>query len=517
MKARFSIYIIVITIVACAFFSCQRPGATLVSAKQLVDSLPDSTLTLLSQIEKPEISLSKSDYALYTILKVQALLKCDSNLASAPSLSDAISYYTSKKDSNRTAEACFYAGRVAQESGDLKSAIDYYFKSKDLLTNSKDNKLQFLVRNYLGIVYSEQWLFSEEKQVYTNAFQYAKLLNDTSYIVASLMGIGYAYSGLEQEDSALYYQNYALNVSKKSAKYAIPNVQFQIALIYQQKGQPQRSLLYVDSVLQAYPTDAGSLSVKGSLYIDLQKYDSALHYLKYASNISTDLYVQARAAYKTADIFNTLHRYDSAYIYMTKYNSVRDSIEKKVHSAEVLKLTQVYNRNKWQETSFLLRQETAEKKQWLYMSLALISALLLLLGFIFLWYKSALQRKNIQIYQQEKETAELRTGFYKQLNQSYISQGHNRTQVSEEAWKSIAQNTDTIYNNFTKRLQDCYPKLNDGDIRYCYLLKMQLSRSEISEIMCVTEAAVKQRIIRVKREKMNIKDEIQLKDFLLKF
>ena len=123
------------------------------------------------------------------------------------------------------------------------------------------------------------------------------------------MGIGYAYSGLEHEDSALYYQHYALNISKKSAKYAIPNVQYQIALIYQQMKQPQRSLLYVDSVLQSYPTDAGSLSTKGSLYIDLQKYDSALHYLKYASRISSDLYIQARAAYRTAEIFNTLNRH----------------------------------------------------------------------------------------------------------------------------------------------------------------------------------------------------------------
>lgn len=516
MKAYISISIFFVIII-CVSFSCRRQTPALVSATQLVDSIPDSALIMLSQIKNPEISLSKSEYALYSVLKNQALLKCDSNLASAPSLSDAILYYTSKKDSLHAAEACFYAGRVAQESGDLKTAIDYYFQSKDLLANSKNYKLQFLVRNYLGIVYSEQWLFTEEKGVNMEALLFAKLLNDTSYIVASLMGVGQSYSGLEQEDSALYYQESALIIAKKSAKYAIPNIQYQIALIYQQMKKPGQSLHYVDSVLQIYPKDAGSLAVKGSFYIDLHQYDSALYYLKYASSISTDLYVQARTAYKAADVFDILHKNDSAYSYITQYITLRDSIEKNVHSAEVLKLTQVYNRNKWQETSFLLRQETAEKRQWLYISSSLIIALLLMSGFIFLWYKNALQRKNIQIFQQEKDTAELRTGFYKQLNQAYILQGQNRIQVSEEAWKVIAQNTDTIYNNFTKRLQENYPKLNEGDIRYCYLLKMQLTRSEIAEIMCVTESAVKQRIIRIKRDKINVEGEPQLKDFLLKF
>lgn len=516
MKAYISISIFFVIII-CVSFSCRRQTPALVSATQLVDSIPDSALIVLSQIKNPEISLSKSEYALYSVLKNQALLKCDSNLASAPSLSDAILYYTSKKDSLHAAEACFYAGRVAQESGDLKTAIDYYFQSKDLLANSKNYKLQFLVRNYLGKVYSAQWLFAEQKEVYREALQYSNLLNDASYIVASLMGIGYAYSGLGQEDSALYYQTYALNIAKKSVKYAIPNIQYQIALIYQQMGKPERSLHYVDSVLQIYPKDAGSLAVKGSFYIDLHQYDSALFYLKCAANISTDLYVQARTAYKTAEMFNTLNKNDSAYIYMINYINLRDSIEKNVHSAEVLKLTQVYNRNKWQETSFLLRQETAEKRQWLYVSSSLIIALLLLSGFIILWYKNALQRKNMQIFQQEKDTAELRTGFYKQLNQAFILQGQNRIQVSEEAWKAIAQNTDTIYNNFTKRLQENYPKLNEGDIRYCYLLKMQLTRAEMAEIMCVTESAVKQRIIRIKRDKMNMKDEAKLKDILLNF
>ncbi len=516
MKAYISIFIFFVIII-CVSFSCRRQTPALVSATQLVDSIPDSALIMLSQIKNPEISLSKSEYALYSVLKNQALLKCDSNLASAPSLSDAILFYTSKKDSLHAAEACFYAGRVAQESGDLKTAIDYYFKSKDLLTNSKNYKLQFLVRNYLGIVYSEQWLPIEQKQIYLEAYRYAESLGDTSYIVASLMGLGFSYSVLAKEDSALYYQNNALVIAKKSAKNAIPNIQYQIALIYQQMKRPRRALQYVDSILAIYPKDAGSLETKGSLFADLHQYDSALYYLRYASNISIDLYVQAKTAYKTAKIFNTIHKNDSSYICMTKYITLRDSIEKSVHSAEVLKLTQVYNRNKWQETSFLLRQETAEKRQWLYVSSSLIIALLLLSGFIILWYKNALQRKNIQIFQQEKDTAELRTGFYKQLNQAYILQGQNRIQVSEEAWKAIAQNTDTIYNNFTKRLQENYPKLNEGDIRYCYLLKMQLTRAEIAEIMCVTESAVKQRIIRIKRDKMNMKDEAKLKDILLNF
>lgn len=79
----------------------------------------------------------------------------------------------------------------------------------------------------------------------------------------------------------------------------------------------------------------------------------------------------------------------------------------------------------------------------------------------------------------EQKEAKLKETFFRRLSQKVVQEIERGGNVilSDEDWDDIVQNADIIFNNFTKRLQQTYPSLNKDDLRYCCMVKMQLSQS----------------------------------------
>ena len=71
--------------------------------------------------------------------------------------------------------------------------------------------------------------------------------------------------------------------------------------------------------------------------------------------------------------------------------------------------------------------------------------------------------------------------------------------------------------NFTRRLQQHYPALNKEDLRYCCMVKMQLSQLEMSQIMHLEKDSVKKRLKRIRMEKMKADSGVTLEELLRRF
>lgn len=84
-----------------------------------------------------------------------------------------------------------------------------------------------------------------------------------------------------------------------------------------------------------------------------------------------------------------------------------------------------------------------------------------------------------------KKEAKLKETFFRRLSQKVVQEIERGGNVilSDEDWDDIVQNADIIFNNFTKRLQQTYPSLNKDDLRYCCMVKMQLSQSGMAQVM----------------------------------
>ena len=116
----------------------------------------------------------------------------------------------------------------------------------------------------------------------------------------------------------------------------------------------------------------------------------------------------------------------------------------------------------------------------------------------------------------EKE-ALLKVEFFKRLNETCIPVIENpKTQqnimLKDEDWKVIFKNANSIFLNFTERLKNQYPALNEEDLRYCCMVKMQFSQTDIAKIM-----HLKKRLKRIRTEKMGIAQETTLEAVLRDF
>lgn len=119
----------------------------------------------------------------------------------------------------------------------------------------------------------------------------------------------------------------------------------------------------------------------------------------------------------------------------------------------------------------------------------------------------------------EQKEAKLKETFFRRLNQRIVQEIESGGNIilSDDDWEDIVVNADIIFDGFTKRLQQAYPALNKDDLRYCCMVKMQLSQSEMSQIMHLEKDSVKKRLKRIRVEKMGADSGVTLEELLKGF
>ena len=132
------------------------------------------------------------------------------------------------------------------------------------------------------------------------------------------------------------------------------------------------------------------------------------------------------------------------------------------------------------------------------------------------WNKWRLKRLKREMEQKE---ARLKETFFRRLSQKVVQELEKGGNVilSDEDWDDIVQNADIIFDNFTKRLQQTYPSLNKDDLRYCCMVKMQLSQSSMAQVMHLERDSVKKRLKRIRMEKMRADSGVTLEELLYNF
>lgn len=65
-------------------------------------------------------------------------------------------------------------------------------------------------------------------------------------------------------------------------------------------------------------------------------------------------------------------------------------------------------------------------------------------------------------------------------------------------WRDIMDKTNTIYDNYTVRLQTRIPELTENDIRICCLIKLSFSNGDIAKILSISPASVSRQKLRLK-------------------
>lgn len=203
---------------------------------------------------------------------------------------------------------------------------------------------------------------------------------------------------------------------------------------------------------------------------------------------------------------------------LKQYIRLKDSIDEKVHSAEVLNIRKLWRYEQLKTQNAALQSQKQHRERIVYETILICAALMLLGAWLGLrmWHRAKLREfaQQKRILRQENELdamrrkeEHLRTTFFRQLNSRFIAQvrqgGESRKcRMSDEDWKTIFTHADAVFDNFTVRLRGQFPALNEEDIRYCCMVLMHLSQAEIASVVCLEKDSVKKRLKRIRTEKL---------------
>lgn len=143
--------------------SCHSTPDTVVlslsQAERIMESDPDSAMTILKHIPTPE-SLHGKAQADYSLLMTQAMDKNYMKFTSDSLIKFAVGYYGSyTEDIVSKGKAFYYYGRVMESLDKVEDAMKFYLKAKDVLQNTKQFKLLGLVSEGIGDLNRRQKLF----------------------------------------------------------------------------------------------------------------------------------------------------------------------------------------------------------------------------------------------------------------------------------------------------------------------------------------------------------------------
>ena len=527
------------------FFSCRDGGRTesiLRTTDSLMEEHPDSALAILRR-DSLEICHSGKDYRLwYALSRTEADDKCYILHVSDSTIRAAANYYNSHGSDFQRVRANYLLGRVYCDMHLYGHALTSFNKAITVESENDSTINRYKARSatWAGYVYEVKGLHKDALRYNKLAYGYAKQAGAQVTEVYSLRDIGRSYSYLKQNNTAIPYYRQAAKKAKAIGDANLYNmVMEELAGIYIEEGQLDDAYSALNTpFLATTDKDISSHYYVWAYYFEhTGQLDSAVAYNKRGMSYSNNT-EKRDACLDIIRILNKQGKRDEAMEYYDKYSVYSDSVTASELNETSDMLSQVEKNIDIERKNTVL----AETKTNLTILLSVIIFTVIVVSLILIKHYSNV-RKRIR-EQQERANNYLsqlqETGMQKmKRNEERIAQLEIELSVSNEKLteirKSLMRNeaemlakqnehmlfkekhrelliadladTDVYklyhtpnavpssadyhrlvealnkaYNNFTKRLKEFYPDINDNEVWICCMVKAGLSSKEICNI-----------------------------------
>lgn len=527
------------------FFSCCDGGRTesiLRTADSLMEEHPDSALTILRR-DSLEICRSGKDYRLwYALSRTEADDKCYILHVSDSTIRAAANYYNSHGSDLQRVRANYLLGRVYCDMHLYGHALTSFNKAITVESENDSTINRYKARSatWAGYVYEVKGLHKDALRYNKLAYGYAKQAGAQVTEVYSLRDIGRSYRDLNRNDIAIHYYQKAAKKAKTIDDANLYNmVMEELAGIYIEEGRLDKAYAALNTqFLATTDKDISSHYYIWAMYFEKRgQLDSAVAYNKRGMNYS-DVSIKRDVSLDLARLLMKQGKHNEAIKYYEQYSVYSDSVTASELNETSDMLSQVEKNIDIERKNTIL----AETKTNLTILLSVIIFTVIVVSLILIKHYSNV-RKRIR-EQQERANNYLsqlqETGMQKmKRNEERIAQLETELSVSNEKLteirKSLMRNeaemlakqnehmlfkekhrelliadladTDVYklyhtpnavpssadyhrlvealnkaYNNFTKRLKEFYPDINDNEVWICCMVKAGLSSKEICNI-----------------------------------
>lgn len=541
----------IISVVLWSMFlvACGPDRRVALAEKLMAEKETDSAIAVMQEIKEPQNNLTDRDYALYALLLSEAMhRKQQLNAETDTLLLPAIKYFSESGDSLYAERALYCKAHLDRRLYRMKDAMQSFLKALLFLQGSGNDEQLYRVNTWLGVVCLNQEEYEGKMRYSKEALKAALRMDNLFYKNLALCDIATGYYFLNRLDSALYYAQAAYDAAiADSLPSQLPHVYTDLGSIYAKMGENGKALEYIDKAI-GLRSRKDTLAILG-LYADkvdlfgkLGQYDSAYHYFRKAV-ASPNLATQADAYNHMSGAYYKMGRCNEAYSLLLRFTELADSVRKQRHTVEVIALQELYKHEQLSVENLYWRTQAAERQSNVYLmaTLSLLSLWIASTIYFFYWrnrrrlveqqhqlasqqeelhHQRQVTTENLQrMAEMEQKEARLKETFFRRLNQRIVQEIEKGSNIllSDDDWEDIVQNADIIFDNFTRRLQQHYPALNKEDLRYCCMVKMQLSQLEMSQIMHLEKDSVKKRLKRIRMEKMKADSGVTLEELLRRF
>lgn len=541
----------IISVVLWSMFlvACGPDRRVALAEKLMAEKETDSAIAVMQEIKEPQNNLTDRDYALYALLLSEAMhRKQQLNAETDTLLLPAIKYFSESGDSLYAERALYCKAHLDRRLYRMKDAMQSFLKALLFLQGSGNDEQLYRVNTWLGVVCLNQEEYEGKMRYSKEALKAALRMDNLFYKNLALCDIATGYYFLNRLDSALYYAQAAYDAAiADSLPSQLPHVYTDLGSIYAKMGENGKALEYIDKAIGLRPRKdtlaiLGLYADKVDLFGKLGQYDSAYHYFRKAV-ASPNLATQADAYNHMSEAYYKMGRCNEAYSLLLRFTELADSVRKQRHTAEVIALQELYKHEQLSVENLYWRTLAAERQSNVYLmaTLSLLSLWIASTIYFFYWrnrrrlveqqhqlasqqeelhHQRQVTTENLQrMAEMEQKEARLKETFFRRLNQRIVQEIEKGSNIllSDDDWEDIVQNADIIFDNFTRRLQQHYPALNKEDLRYCCMVKMQLSQLEMSQIMHLEKDSVKKRLKRIRMEKMKADSGVTLEELLRRF
>lgn len=581
---RISFIILSITgfIILAYLFIPTNPRTTeLAEAEELAEEYPDSAWLLLQNISNPS-HLTGEEQARYALLLTRLTHERGEKTDSDSLINIAVDYYTQKNDGVHKAYSLYHAGLVYENMSEPKQALSSFQAAYDCAVRTEDYKLLSSILHSWGNLVQQEKPYDNAIEKFKKGLEYAELSKDTVKQIAILRNLGWSYVWKEDIDGAMQYYHRGINLAKAiNNKELLSAFYHNLGVVYCQEKQYDLAMKYVNKFLELNRdpvSKRNSWYLKGSIFLQQEKYDSARYYFEKRGTGNT---YYSKAGYYDAlsTLEEKLGNYKQSLAHRNLCMMYMDSIENYEKDNQLIELQKKYDYSLVTNKNNQL--ELSKRKMEFSILIICVIFLIVIAALLFYYHKRKskreeiikmkddfikqslmqLQDKTIQLqkHQEELHNKEWEINSYLQTQESLKSDilqkeeelrmhQQKERELKEQIFRmdSIVQKIESLdslntiqrrkstseimlspqelanleeavnlcFDNFAARLKDKFPKLTADDIYLCCLLKMKIPGRNILILLNINQQTLKKRKYRIKHEKIETQN---LDEFLLYF
>lgn len=531
------------------------------SALSILRSMPQSSLSSGKNYATWALLLAQARDKVYGKRLPDSL-----NIPSSDELvQDAMDYFEKEDDLKRMAQAYYYKGQLLEDQKKLTEAIPLFLKSKDIMTRLDEPLFTYLICQSLGNTYRYQDLYEESLVQLKDAYQYALRSGNGERISYALSELGRTYVHINEMDSALFYFGKSLENAKRLGNLELEAMAMgELGFVYGKLRLYENALQYIRKEVdikqeiscRELPQAYYGL---GYVFFDAGQLDSSKVY--FLKSLETDNLYTIKGAYDfLSKIEEEQNKYTDAIYYNKQYRIYSDSIYVLTHTYDLAELQARYDHERLLNINNQLKLEKTNQEIIGLFVTAVLLILIIVYQYRVLRKEKSLAhaREQIRIYKESIKENENRIKENEQLiatlnnkqqeideivseNKSLLDQNaesHKEIEKYEELlkssykkldeqlpyfdklkdlkehprylkdadWSLIINWTNLQYHQFYTRLEKDFPDFSELDKRYCCLIKMGFSSSQIAvfanslpESVSKQKQRIKQRIKKSKQ------------------